>query len=353
VLALATSALAMDFDAFVAKFGKKYDSKEYELRKTIFSMNKLKIDTHNNKKHATYKLGFTKFADMTTAEFDAFRGYKKVPATGHSTFKALHGAADAATAPDSVDWRTVSNPAVLSPVKNQGQCGSCWAFSAIESIESAGALFVNEEPKILSAQQIVDCAPNPKHCGGTGGCEGSTAELAFSYQKENNQGPILETEYPYTATDGKCQTVEGISDYRVTDFVVLDTNDYDQLIAAVAKQPISVSVDAASWSLYSDGIFDGCNQKQPDIDHAVQLVGYGSEDGKDYWIVRNSWGDSWGEGGFIRLARFDPTKSATPCGMDITPEDGSACEGETDPVKVCGTCGILVDSTYPIVSGNK
>ena len=93
-------------------------------------------------------------------------------------------------------------------------------------------------------------------------------------------------------------------------------------------------------------MFDGCNQENPDIDHAVQLVGYGEENGSKYWLVRNSWSPAWGEQGYIKLARMDNDEQK--CGSDTTPQDGSACDGETEPVTVCGTCGVLYDSSFPL-----
>jgi cathepsin L len=119
-------------------------------------------------------------------------------------------------------------------------------------------------------------------------------------------------------------------------------------MSAIQTQPLSISVDASTWHSYSSGIFS-CDMSSPDIDHVVQLVGYGTETtGDDYWIVRNSWGPSWGENGFIRLARQDPTKGdKIPCGMDTTPQDGSGCEHDTKPQKVCGACGMLSDTSFP------
>ena len=129
---------------------------------------------------------------------------------------------------------------------------------------------------------------------------------------------------------------------------MLPTNNYTSLVAAVATVgPIAISIAASSmaFQFYDRGVFDGkdCGW---DEDHAVGLVGYGTDPtGGDYWIVRNSWGAGWGEGGYMRLARFGEGKE--PCGMDKTPGDGSACEGDTTPVKLCGACGILSDSSYP------
>ena len=132
----------------------------------------------------------------------------------------------------------------------------------------------------------------------------------------------------------------------VDGYVALATNNYSDLMNAIATiSPIAISVDASTWHSYNGGIFAGCNQASPDVNHVVVLVGYGEENGQKYWLVRNSWSPSWGEKGYIRLSRYDNDEEN--CGIDVTPQNGSACEGQNEPVKVCGTCGVLYDSSYP------
>merc|ERR1712108_81816 len=121
---------------------------------------------------------------------------------------------------------------------------------------------------------------------------------------------------------------------------VLPSNEKQPLLNAVSGQgPLAVSVDASAWGSYEEGIFDGCNNVNPDINHAVQLVGYGTDEnsGENFWLVRNSWGPSWGENGYIRLKMYD----SPPCGVDLYPQDGTACDGGPANVTVCGNCGIL------------
>lgn len=115
--------------------------------------------------------------------------------------------------------------------------------------------------------------------------------------------------------------------------------------AVAVEGPIAISVDASTWHAYESGIYNGCNQANPDIDHAVVLVGYGVDGGQKYWTVRNSWSPHWGEKGYIRIARSDNEDEL--CGTDVDPSDGIACAGDTTPTKVCGTCGIIFDSAYP------
>jgi len=247
--------------------------------------------------------------------------------------------------PASVDWRTVK-PAILTPVKNQGACGSCWAFAATQSIEANVAQNTGKL-LTLSPQNVVSCTPNPQHCGGTGGCGGATAELAFEYVSQ--KGIASNQDYPYRAVTGTCdETIRKTA--RIKSFVKLIENNYTDLMVAVATVgPIAVSVDASSWGGYSSGIFTGCPGKGSfiDINHAVQLVGYGSQAGRDYWIVRNSWGAGWGEGGFIRILRHSDGDTTQWCNVDRTPGDGSGCDGGPSQITACGSCGIWYDNCYP------
>jgi len=135
---------------------------------------------------------------------------------------------------------------------------------------------------------------------------------------------------------------------KITGFVRLGENNYLDLMNAVATVgPIAISVDASNWHAYDSGIFDGCNQSNPDIDHVTVLVGYGEENGQKFWLVRNSWSASWGEAGYIRIKRDSNDESN--CGVDTNPQDGSGCTGGPATVVACGTCGILYDSAYPVI----
>merc|ERR1712187_749930 len=230
---------------------------------------------------------------------------------------------------------------------NQGACGGCWAFSAAETLESHLAIATGKPAPKLSTQQLISCTPNPRHCGGTGGCGGATQPLAFNYTEA--AGITTEEAYPFSGSTGTCEPSEIKPVAKNAGFTVLPSNDYTALMnAVVAKGPISISVAAGGmgWQLYGGGIMKpGRNTGDYTIDHAVQLVGYGEENGVMYWLVRNSWGEDWGEDGYIRIQRFGEGKE--PCGMDNRPQDGMACEGDTKPVQYCGVCGILSQSSYP------
>lgn len=160
------------------------------------------------------------------------------------------------------------------------QCGSCWTFATSETVESR--LFMKEGILAdLSEQQVASCSPNPQDCGGTGGCEGGTAEIGFAgIMKSSIGGLASEWTYPYTSysgTDSKCALDSQTPVAKVTDYTKVAANSYSAVMAAVQDGPIAISVAAMSWSSYESGVFDGCNQTNPDIDHAVQLVGYGTD----------------------------------------------------------------------------
>lgn len=217
---------------------------------------------------------------------------------------------DTSSLPENVDWR---KKGAVNAVQDQGSCGSCWAFSSIAAME--GAHFVKTGKLVkLAEEQIKDCDPQ------SDGCDGGLEEYAFEYAEKHKI--VTEAEWRYKPRKEKCKsTAESEGIVGVTSFHRVKKDSVAQLKAAVAKQPTCIGVDADkdAWQFYSGGILDTkkCGTSQ---DHAVTAVGYGVEKGKQYLLVRNSWGTSWGERGYIRLA-FD--------------KDGK------------GTCGSLEDSIYP------
>jgi len=286
------------------------------------------------------------FTDMSDAERKAFTGRNKPLSRERSQLAQLRGAPMnfEGAIPSSMDWREKTG--IVTAVKDQGQCGSCWAFATAETIESFVALATGQPAPILSPQDLVSCVPNPRHCGGQGGCDGAIAELAFDYVK--NKSIAAERDYPYTARTGTCNQ-QAKKAAKVTGYVKTIENNYTDVITSLAVYgPVAVSVDASIWYQYGGGVFSGCSaRKTLDIDHAVQAVGYGTDQGKDYWIVRNSWGPTWGEKGYIRLARHSDGDMQKWCYKDSTPMDGSGCDGGPSVVTVCGECGIWYDVSYP------
>lgn len=332
------------FEQYVAEFSKQYTNKEMSQREALFQIAHKNVMTHNADESHGWKMALNKFSDMTERELSAFKGKAAgqigplvdPPASFYRNLKPV------SELPASVDWR---EKGVVTKTKDQKQCGSCWAFSATEVLESHVAI---ETGKLLelSPQQLVSCAPNPDSCGGTGGCEGSVQWLGFNYTI--NQGGLgLETDYPYNGRDGTC--TEGIKPAAgITGYVRLPANDYTALMNAVATiGPIAISVDAG-WQAYSGGVWNCAKGGTcgTTIDHAVVLVGYGTDaKGGDYYLVRNSWGERWGEDGYIRLHRSDD--DSNNCGTDKNPADGTTCKPYPKTQEVCGISGILSDSSYP------
>jgi len=332
------------FDKYVSDFGFGFGFAS-QARKNTFEQNLKKIQLHNLEP-STYKENVNRFTALTEDEMNAFKGYNRAQARSMKSDWTVATPTPVAngTYPTSLDWRSKG---AVTKIKNQGGCGSCWAFASTETIESHVQIASGKLLE-LSPQQITACTPNPDQCGGKGGCSGATAELAFDYISKNG-GIATAKDYPYTAGKnghvlGGCKKKPSIA--TVTGHVKNKENDLDSLMAAVQLGPVAISVDAIhGFEAYTSGIFDGC-KKDAVLDHNVQLVGYGEEKGNQYWIVRNSWGDTWGESGYIRLKRFN--SSDAHCGTDSKPSDGSSCKNGPKQVKVCGMCGILYDTCYPI-----
>jgi len=339
---LAARNYKFSFDQYLQEFEKSYskvnDQSEYVMRKAYFEAELARIEKHNSNRSSTWKMGLSPHSDRAPHEWKAMKGYKSgVP----EPLTASHGQPlmGAVRVADRLDWREAN---VVTPVKNQGGCGSCWAFSATAVFESQLAIKTGDL-YVLGPQELVDCAPNPDECGGSGGCEGSTQWLGFNYTK--TAGFALESDYPYQGHDQSCAMKKKKPVATNTGYERLAKNDYSALMQAVNKVgPIAISVDA-SWHGYEEGVFDG--PMSATIDHAVVLDGYGTDaaSGYDYWLVRNSWGSSWGEQGYIRIRRFGDGKE--PCMTDKRPQDGTECKGGPKTIEVCGLSGLMSDSSYP------
>ena len=258
--------------------------------------------------------GLNAYADLTPEEFNVRNGL--IPRTDHGN-GLLHKVTGEAL-PDSVDWRDASlNPAKqvrVTAVKNQGQCGSCWAFSAIAGTEGAHAKTTGKLVS-LSEQNIVDCAKGvkmPDNSTCCDGCQGGLMDAAFDYMVASQKGEVdTEAGYAYTGSDGKCAFSESDVGATITSHVDVKSTDEDALKDAVATVgPISVAVDAnIGWQLYFGGILKPtlCSSDPKQLDHGVTVTGYGTamDNGTstDYWWVKNSWGGFWGEKGYVRVIR--------------------------------------------------
>jgi len=361
VVAVANAQQLPTFESFIETQSRTYQqgSAEFNERKALYESRKTDSEQHNSNPNKMWTAGVNKLWDWTESELQTLRGWdgSATPAGGggHSIRKHATFLQQGAELPKEKMWTDL---ATAQHIRNQGDCGSCWAIAASTVLEGHSEIYKGT-PRTFSAQQIVECTPNPKHCGGDGGCKGATAELAMEFVLKNG---VAETSaFPYTARDAACpmgspttamaqimtddsSSVNGGASFGMTGWETLPKNEYEPLARALAeKGPVAVSVAADAWFSYESGIFNGCG-KDAVIDHAVTAMGYGEEAGQKYWVIQNSWGKDWGEAGRIRLQRH---VDGDYCGMNNDPQKGVACQGETASVPVCGMCGVLFDSVVP------
>jgi C1A family cysteine protease len=276
-----------------------------------------KINDGNN----TFTLAHNAYSGYSSDEFSQLMGFNNI----YNPKNNLRSSSIVTKLPESVNW---ISKGVVNKVKNQEQCGSCWAFSTISSVESAVAIKTGIL-NVLSEQQLVDC-DSKDH-----GCNGGLMDNAFTWIGSNN-GVCSESEYPYTSGVTKkkstCQTkCSTVSDTDVVKFVDIQPNSDSAMMSALVQQPVSVAIEAdgKDFQLYSSGVFTGkCGTN---LDHGVALVGYGNENGIDYYILRNSWGESWGSDGYMFLGKGNDPATNKPYN-----------EGK-------GQCGVLGEGSYPIV----
>jgi len=319
-LVVGAHALAMEADdewaAFKTLFNRRYTSSEHErARYWIFKSNVDDMKKHNAKE-SSYKLGINDFSDLTLSEFaESHFGFKKPEQMWPGAQKlGTHFAREGEVLASSVDWTTQG---AVTPVKNQGQCGSCWSFSTTGALEGAWEIATGNLVSV-SEQQFVDCSKQ------NSGCSGGLMDYAFAFA----EGTSLCTEgtYAYTAADGTCSPggcTVAIPKGGVTGFTDVDHTE-QAMMSAVTLQPVSVAIEAdkSAFQSYTSGVLQGdCGDS---LDHGVLNVGFGTDNGVDYWKVKNSWGGSWGESGYIRMLR------------------GKGGSGE---------CGILLSASYPQVNG--
>jgi len=293
------SELDSVWQSYKETYNKNYDQTHDRVRRFVWESNLKRIQRHNLEhdmgQHG-FTLGTNEYSDMSHDEFvSQMNGHQSNRTERHGS---LFMAPINYQAPDSVDWR---KEGYVTPVKNQGQCGSCWAFSTTGSLE--GQNFKKSGKLVsLSEQQLVDCAGGKY---GNQGCNGGLMDQAFSYIKDN-KGIDTEPAYAYEGKDGKCRFKPADVGATDTGFVDVTSGSEDDLLKAVASVgPVSVAIDAShfSFQLYKHGVYEAPLCSSTRLDHGVLVVGYGVLDGKAYWLVKNSWGSSWGMDGYIMMAR--------------------------------------------------
>ncbi|KAJ4954930.1 hypothetical protein NE237_011713 [Protea cynaroides] len=313
--ALADETSMMDrHEQWMAQYGRVYKNVlEKEKRFLLFKKNMEFIESFNKAGDKPYKLSINLFADLDDEEFKATRSTGYVSPIGPRPSSNTEFRYNNVThVPISMDWR---KKGAVTPIKDQGDCGSCWAFSAVAAMEGITELKTGQLLS-LSEQELVDCDSS------NNGCDGGWMDQAFQFIIQN-QGLTTESNYPYEGINGTCNEKKAANRARtITGYEDVPTRNEQALLKAVANQPVSISIDAAGdpFKFYSSGIFTGiCGTES---NHAVTLIGYGvNEEGIKYWLAKNSWGTSWGEDGYMRIQR------------DVAPKEG--------------LCGLALNPSYP------
>jgi cathepsin L len=312
--ALLVVGAAADFESYCEKFGKVYNGEESATRKAIYEENMKFIEAENAKGTNTHTLGETQFTDLTNEEFKRlYTGGYKSPSQMLGDLPYL-GEHETTESSGSVDWTTKG---AVTPVKDQGQCGSCWAFSTTGGLEGAWEISSGQLTS-MSEQQFVDCDKSSMGCNG--------GNMGSAFQWAENQNVLTESSYPYTARDGTCKSSGttaipkgGVTGYKSVGSLFSKAT-VASLESAIDKNPVSIAIEAdqSSFQHYTGGILSsGCGTN---LDHGVLAVGYNTAEG--YWLVKNSWGKSWGDNGYIKLSQTG------------------------------NVCGILNQPVYPTVSGS-
>ncbi|PRQ31385.1 putative fruit bromelain [Rosa chinensis] len=307
------ASLAEKHEQWMAKHGRVYpNAAEKERRLGIFRKNVEYVEKFNNEANKTYKLNINKFSDMTDEEFRRYHtGFKMPPGLNSTSSNFSYQGLAATDIPTSVDWREQQ---AVTPIKDQKTCGACWAFTVAAAVEGLTKIKTGQLIS-LSEQQLVDCNHQNKGCGG------GNLDFAYSYVVQNG-GLAREETYPYQATEmGTCDTnKESEHAAQITGYERVPSSSENDLQKAVAMQPVSIVItaDGPDFKMYGSGVYKSGNcGTEPN--HAVTAIGYGTtEDGTPYWLMKNSWGEGWGESGYMRILRNSDAPEGM-CSLAVSP----------------------------------
>lgn len=401
------------FDDFVKHYQRSYQrgQSEFVARAATYARRVAEAARHNSRADRLWNAGVSSLWDRTDAELLSITNDGVVPSRSADLSKAsLHTSSARGFAPaqngtnsqyQRMSARNVSRVIPFAvdddlprekswahlkvwttqPVKDQGNCGSCWAIAASTLLQAHSEIYA-KFPRTFSVQELVSCVPNPNECGGKGGCEGATVGLALEWVLQNGLDEDHEQPYDagYMGKPGICKrpaipvipssasflsmspvakSPHGLSPFGspakrdpggpgfgMQSWERLPENKYEPLMRALVEfGPVSVSVASNEWLSYKNGIFDECS-RHATLGHAVVLMAYGQANGVKFWTIKNSWGDDWGESGKMRLLRRDDDETKW-CGTNFAPEVGIGCKGGPPTTTVCGMCGILYNPSVP------
>jgi C1A family cysteine protease len=306
-----TQAITDLFEQWKLAHGKTYTGEEHAQRFRTFTDNYNFIVNWNANPTQTSTVGLNEYADLSTAEFSALKSCVNMKRT-NKTQQTVE-VADVSAIPASWNW---NSQGAVTPIKNQGQCGSCWAFSTTGSLEGLNFLAGPQKGTLLSfsEQQLVDCSTSY----GNQGCDGGLMDYAFEYSAA--KGNEQEATYPYTGVDGTCKYNAAQTTKVCTGHTDVTQDNSVALLTAAAVQPISVAIEADQpvFQLYTGGVITSASCGTS-LDHGVLVVGWGTSGSTPYWIVKNSWGASWGLSGFVWIGKSSSTSNAGICGIASMP----------------------------------